>query len=238
MNKHVLLTYYEKYLRDIRGLSESSVGHYTQALRRISKMLVDREKVEETIYEIQDIGELEVIKAYLFNDPEFIELNAKGHQMYSSGLNNYLRFAYGEDFANAENNKIQLLDIELPVPDKKVREISAHTRSSIIKLQSIESAGYRCEFDDSHVTFTAKSTGHPYMEGHHVVPMKYQDKFEHSLDVYANVVCLCPICHRLLHYGVESEKENVVNKIYHDRVDRLASSGIKISRNDFMKIVV
>lgn len=76
------------------------------------------------------------------------------------------------------------------------------------------------------------------MEGHHAVPMKYQDKFEHSLDVYANVVCLCPICHRLLHYGVESEKENVVNKIYHDRVDRLASSGIKISRNDFMRIVV
>ena len=238
MNQHVLLTYYEKYLRDIRGLSDSSVGHYTQALRRISKMLVDREKVEETIYEIQDIGELEVVKAYLFNDPEFIELNAKGHQMYSSGLNNYLRFAYGEDFANAGNNKIQLLDIELPVPDKKVREISANTRSSIIKLQSIESAGYRCEFDDFHVTFTAKSTGHPYMEGHHAVPMKYQDKFEHSLDVYANVVCLCPICHRLLHYGVESEKENVVNKIYHDRVDRLASSGIKISRNDFMRIVV
>lgn len=106
MNKHVLLTYYEKYLRDIRGLSDSSVGHYTQTLRRISKMLVDREKVEETIYEIQDIGELEVIKAYLFNDPEFIELNAKGHQMYSFGLNNYLRFAYGEDFANAGNNKI------------------------------------------------------------------------------------------------------------------------------------
>ncbi len=33
-------------------------------------------------------------------------------------------------------------------------------------------------------------------------------------------------------------EENVVNKIYHDRVDRLASSGIKISRNDFMRILV
>ncbi len=238
MRNYVLLTYYEKYLRDIRGLSDSSVGHYTQALRRISQMLVQREKIEETIYEIQDIGELEVIKAYLFNDQEFIDLNAKGHHMYSSGLNNYLRFAYGEDFANVGNDKIQLLDIELPAPDKKVREVSTHTRSSIIKLQSIESAGYRCEFDDTHITFTAKSTGHPYMEGHHAVPMKYQDKFEHSLDVYANVVCLCPICHRLLHYGVDSEKQKVVNKIYHDRADRLASSGIKISRNDFMKIVV
>ena len=201
-------------------------------------MLVDREKIEETIYEIQDIGELEMIKTYLFNDLEFIDLNAKGHQMYSSGLNNYLRFAYGEDFANAGNDKIQLLDIELPVPSKKVREISAHARSSIIKLQSIESAGYRCEFDDSHVTFTAKSTGHPYMEGHHAVSMKYQDKFDHSLDVYANVVCLCPICHRLLHYGVETEKNTVLDKIYYGRADRLDASGIRIGKDDFKKLVI
>ena len=238
MNGHVLLTYYEKYLREIRGLSESSVGHYTQALRKISQMLVQREKIEETIYEIQDIGELEVIKTYLFNDPEFIDLNSKGHQMYSSGLNNYLRFAYGEDFANVGNDKIQLLDIELPVPDIKVREVSARARSSIIKLQSIESAGYRCEFDKTHVTFTAKSTGHPYMEGHHAVPMKYQDKFEHSLDVYANVVCLCPICHRLLHYGVETAKSTVLNKLYYERADRLAASGIRISKDDFNKLAI
>lgn len=76
------------------------------------------------------------------------------------------------------------------------------------------------------------------MEGHHALPMTYQDKFEHSLDVYANVVCLCPICHRLLHYGVKSEKENVVNKIYFERADRLSASGIEISKKDFMKLVV
>ena len=139
--------------------------------------------------------------------------------MYSSGLNNFLRFAYVEDLANVGNNKIQLLDIELPVPDKKVREISAHTRSSIIKLQSIESAGYRCEFDDSHVIFIAKSTGHSFMEGHRAVLMKYQDKFEHSLNVNSNVVCLCPICHRLLHYDVDSERENVDNIIKYIMVE-------------------
>ncbi len=56
--------------------------------------------------------------------------------------------------------------------------------------------------------------------------------------MYANVVCLCPICHRLLHYGVKSEKENVVNKIYFERADRLSASGIEISKKDFMKLVV
>ena len=42
----------------------------------------------------------------------------------------------------------------------------------------------------------------------------------------------------LLHYGVESEKENVLNKIYYDRSVRLAASGIKISKTDFKKLVV
>lgn len=238
MRGHVLLAYYEKYLRDIRGLSDSSVSHYTQALRRISQLLVQREKIEETIYEVQDIGELEVIKTYLLNDPEFIDLNSRGHHMYSAGLNNYMRFAYGEDFANEGIDSIQMLDIELPVPDKKMREVMERSRSSIIKIQSIEAAGYRCEFDSSHTTFTAKSTGHPYMEGHHALPMKYQDKFSHSLDVYANVVCFCPICHRLIHYGVDSEKQAVIDKMYHDRADRLASCGIIISKNDFAKLCV
>lgn len=44
-------------------------------------------------------------------------------------------------------------------------------------MQSIEAAGYRCEIDETHETFTAKSTGHPYMEGHHALSMKYQNKF-------------------------------------------------------------
>jgi len=76
------------------------------------------------------------------------------------------------------------------------------------------------------------------MEGNHAVSMKYQDKFDHSLDVYANVVCLCPICHRLLHYGVETEKNTVLDKIYYERADRLDASGIRIGKDDFKKLVI
>lgn len=89
----------------------------------------------------------------------------------------------------------------------------------------MEAAGYKCEINSEHTTFTAKSTGHPYMEGHHVVPLKFQNKFSKNLDIYANVVCLCPVCHRLLHYGVEREKQIAVDKIYYERADRLAASG-------------
>ena len=157
--------------------------------------------------------------------------------MYSAGFNNYYKFASGEGFANI-HQQIEVLDTEVPIADKHTRIQTAWSRSSIIKIQSIESAGYLCEVNPEHQTFTARSTGHPYMEGHHALPMKYQDKFDKSLDVYANIICLCPVCHRLLHYGIEAEKENVLNKIYYDRSDRLAASGIKISKTDFERLVV
>lgn len=77
-----------------------------------------------------------------------------------------------------------------------------------------------------------------YMEGHHAIPMKFQDKFNYSIDIYANIVCLCPICHRLLHYGIASEKDKVLNKIYSARADRLAACGIRIGKADFKELVM
>lgn len=68
--------------------------------------------------------------------------------------------------------------------------------------------------------------------------MNMQDKFDKSIDVYANVVCLCPICHRLIHYGLETEKKNLLNQIYETRIDRLVSSGIEISKNDFIDLAM
>lgn len=53
-------------------------------------------------------------------------------------------------------------------------------------------SGIECEINRIIKLLPAKSTGHPYMEGHHVVPLKYQNKFNNSLDVYANIICLCP----------------------------------------------
>lgn len=237
MNGYVLMTYYTKYLKNIRKVSDSTVKHYQEALRYISKYLVQKEKVNQSIYEIQDVGELEMLKTYLYNAPDFVAFDMRGHQMYSAGFNNYYRFASGQGFANI-HQQIGVMDSEVPVTQKQTNKVETWKKSTIIKIQSIKAAGYQCEVNPEHYTFTAKSSGHPYMEGHHALPMQLQEKFDTSLDVYANIVCLCPICHRLLHYGVDSEKTEAVNRIYYDRVDRLASSGIKISKLDFERLVV
>lgn len=236
MNEQVLMTYYIKYLKKIRKVSDSTVKHYQEALKYISKYLAGKGKIRQSICEIQNIEELEILRIYLYADPDFIALDKRGHQMYSAGFNNYYKFASGAGFSGI-HKKITVMDTEVPVPKLQNKTLKIWERSTIIKTQAIESASYQCEVNPEHLTFTSKSTGHPFMEGHHVLPMKFQEKFSNSLDIYANVVCLCPICHRLLHYGVELEKRNVIDKIYHDRSDRLAASGIKISKADFKQLI-
>lgn len=236
MNEYTLMLYYRKYLKEIRKVSESTVKHYEGALKYISRYMIQRHKLQETIYEIQDIEKLETIREFLYNDPDFVEMDRRNHQMYSAWFNNYFNFANGIGFSNI-CQEIFKMDMEVPAPMQQNKRSEIWKRSSIIKIQTIEAAGYKCEINSEHTTFTAKSTGHPYMEGHHVVPLKFQNKFSKNLDIYANVVCLCPVCHRLLHYGVEREKQIAVDKIYYERADRLAASGIRMDKNDLKKMI-
>lgn len=235
-SNYVLLEYYIKYLRDVRKVSESSVNHYTGAIKSISKFLKENQKVESSVYEIKDIGDLEIIKDYLYHEPQFLDLDERGHRMYSAALNNYLKFARGEDFSEIKD-KVILLDGEIPIGEKETISSVRWKRSSIIKKQVIEMADYLCEMDREHKTFISETTMHSYMEGHHAIPMFLQEKFNTSLDIYANVVCLCPICHRLLHYGIKSEKQNLLSKIYAERGRRLANSGIRLSRDEFLELI-
>ena len=51
---NVLKEYYIRYLKQVRGNSDSSVNHYIGALQTISKYLVERGKIVNTIYEIDN----------------------------------------------------------------------------------------------------------------------------------------------------------------------------------------
>lgn len=236
MNEYVLKEYYIRYLREVRELRETSIKHYLDAIRYISKFLVQKGVLKDSLYEIYDIEELDRIRQIVFEDTEFISLDKRGHQMYSSGLNNYYRFADGTDLTNESD--ILKMDIEVMKPERTESTRKTWRRSSIIKNQAIVAADYKCEIDNSHLTFITKSSGSPYMEGHHVIPMNNQDNFDVSLDVYANVICLCPICHRLLHYGEDHIRQATLNKVYSDRSERLAKCGIRISIEEFNSLAL
>jgi len=155
--------------------------------------------------------------------------------MYSAGFNHYYDFALGNElFGKKEEMKV--LDMKMSVGKKEIIQREEWKRSAIIKVQTLKAAKYMCEIDARHKTFISKVTNENYMEGHHIIPMNMQDSFDVSLDVYANVVCLCPICHRFLHYGIDEEKKKVLNQLYEMRKDRLDVCGIRICKSDFVNM--
>lgn len=231
----VLREYYSRYLTSVRKSSPSTVKHYFDALNNISRRLKEKNLVKESIYEIADIDYLFQVREVLFQDQDFLAANKRGNQMYSAGLNNYCRFASGEDFTKISN---EITELDLPIKKEQALMVTQTVwrRSGILKIQAFAYANFKCELGNNHETFIAESTHKPYLEGHHAIPMSMQDNFSVSLDVYANIICLCPLCHRKIHYGLTSEKSYMLDQIYDQRSVRMEKSGIQLSRREFKSL--
>jgi 5-methylcytosine-specific restriction protein A len=178
-----------------------------------------------------------MVREILYADPDFIEMNERGKRMYSAGLNNYCRFAAGEGFREVQS-RMKVLDVPVAPESMIVIEQSVWKQSGILRAQAIELAGYACEINPSHQSFISEKTNKPYMEGYHAMPMNHQNHFPVSLDVYANIVCLCPVCHRKIHYGLHTDRADMVKQIYDARISRLVNSGIEMSKDEFVEAVV
>jgi 5-methylcytosine-specific restriction protein A len=71
-----------------------------------------------------------------------------------------------------------------------------------------------CESNPEHTTFVAKSSGKYYVEAHHLIPVSEEGSFEHSIDVPANILCLCPTCHRKFQHAIDLEKIELIERFY------------------------
>lgn len=230
---------YKQYIRVSRGISERSVSHYITAVNSINSILIKNDFPIRDVFSVRSIGELESIKEFLFSNAEFLLKDSIGHNMYSVAFRHFYRFACEDERFFSESIRQMDIPVKETNPIQPIQvESQTWKRNQIIKEQAIQAANYLCENDHRHLTFIAKATGKPFMEGHHLIPIQHQRDFCTSLDVYANIVCLCPTCHRLLHFGTSSEKMYVVEKMYDIRSERLINSGIDLSRQDFLKIVI
>lgn len=93
---------------------------------------------------------------------------------------------------------------------------------------------FKCEIDEKHEVFKKKNSDELYAEAHHIVPMSKQKDYNYSLDVKANIACLCSNCHRKIHYGEEAPK--LIEKLYNSHKDTLKASGINISLDELIDI--
>ncbi|AZV42010.1 5-methylcytosine-specific restriction enzyme A [Peribacillus asahii] len=101
-------------------------------------------------------------------------------------------------------------------------------RNALVSKKAIVFAEYKCEYDNSHLFFKSSTTGENYVEAHHLIPIEFQERFENSLDVEANIISLCPLCHKTVHHATTKEIEPIIRELYSKRSGRLNKCNISL----------
>ena len=125
-----------------------------------------------------------------------------------------------------ENVPLELVPIE--IPKKSLSVVERSQRKARIVTEALKKAEYKCALDAGHQTFIQKRSGNPYMEAHHLIPLKAQHRFEYSLDVLSNIVCLCPNCHRKVHYADSSVQKEVLESLLEKHQADLKQLGLEV----------
>lgn len=232
----MLLDYFRQYMKVTTGISDKSIGHYISGINTINTLLVKYNFPITDVFSVASVQELETVKAFLNTNDDFITKDSVGHHMYSAAFNHFYKFA--SDDCNVFYENIAAMDIVIKSPTRVTVTTNRWQRNQILISHVIEAAHYMCENNAEHSTFLSQRTGKVYMEGHHLIPLKFQSKFDCELDVYANIVCLCPTCHRMMHFGRNADRLNLAESFYEKRSVRLAQCGIDLSKEEFLELVL
>jgi len=135
---------------------------------------------------------------------------------------------------------ISELNNRAPEPSGGDVKNTRYTTKAIIGAIVLKKHHYKCEYASlcglDHETFLTKKKS-PYMECHHLIPMKAQKDFEANLDREENIVPLCPVCHAAIHYGSQEVREKIVKALFENRKDSLENceGHISISLEDLFR---
>lgn len=122
-------------------------------------------------------------------------------------------------------------------PKQKRRIINGHTkwpRDPDITYTALDNASFTCELNALQTTFISDANRKPIMDGHHLVPMEFQDKFPVSIDVPENVICLCPDCHAAIHRAIKEQRFKIIESFFLSRLESLKLRGINISLSELL----
>ena len=235
--------YFRNYIVNVLGRKPRTAGHYVQSVRTASRYLRKAGLIAGQLFEVDELSKLLELREALRRMPDFVEQDEIGNRMYTAGLNRYIEFAElgfaghgGPVFPDGERSvNLALLDAPVAVSGKTAQTTSIRrSRDRIIVRQVLRACSFRCEIDRSHETFIARATRLPYLEGHHLIPLAAQNDFKNSLDVYANLIGLCPLCHRKLHHAENQLRRRLLDSVFAVRAERFAKSGIGMSKDEFL----
>lgn len=134
---------------------------------------------------------------------------------------------YNLDKHDAEYQKA----IHAPIAKANDKTISGKkaTRNATIGAEAIKRAGYKCEFNPDHESFISRSSDMPYVEAHHLIPLGVRHDFENSLDVSANIISLCPLCHAKIHFSEINSRREIISNLFNQRSGQLDEAGISVT---------
>lgn len=111
-----------------------------------------------------------------------------------------------------------------------------YQRDPAVAAEAIRLADFKCEIDAKHQTFISHVRDKPYVEAHHLIPFGSQGRYAFSLDVTANIIALCPNCHRRLHHGKVADKADDIKSLLSTRKLRLEEKELMISEKNLLKL--
>lgn len=200
------------------------------------------------------------------NDPDFIDdilnneifqvKNRKGNRMYSAALKHFKKYVeyrneieyetavLNEEYSfqshlqgSDETDEALDLNVNRDVPDPVfINRKKIWKRNPKVARKSLEIANYACEINPNHKHFISKFSNENYVEAHHIIPMEYPREFENNLDTYGNVVALCMVCHKRIHFDSFENKKSLLKKLYTERKVQLSNSGIEIELEDLYQM--
>ena len=166
----------------------------------------------------------------LLDDNQLFEEKVSTEDKYQFSIEEELVEKY------TSSNELEEIPTEKPKPLIEKNGQVKWPRSSKVAADSLKKADFLCEIDTNHKSFISNVTGKNYMEAHHLIPISKQDDFEYSLDKVANVKCICPNCHRLIHHGTSSDKKIAIEKLYNKSKVNLEKIGLSIDLETLLRL--
>lgn len=148
---------------------------------------------------------------------------------------------FQKEIQETENN-INLSDTSMQQPTYNNGILGRSVaKKAYISKQALKDANFQCMFNKSHDTFLTNK-GVPYMEGHHLIPCTvsntehFWSEYKRNIDCVENIICLCPTCHRRIHFGSKDEKDTIIKDLYKKQISSLQAAGLNISIDELRSL--
>lgn len=205
---------------------EKRKEYFNYPIVRFQK-LNDEDVVE---FKIKSTGKQVFLVSLLSNDNEN-SIDYANEAIQDNVLVNQLK---NEDFEDVKQPFKHNLKPKKKEKSFIINKNKTYPRDRKVSINALSYAEYKCEIDNTHLTFIRRNSNKPYTEPHHLVPMAYSDRFNVSLDVEENIVSLCSNCHNEIHYGRDADK--LIKQLYEERKELLKKVGIKIDLEELLEM--